>query len=63
MLITNGIVDKIFCRYFSENSRTVHFSIALFIIVFYRQNHKRIEKLLVLFGGFLKIFDKIEYLN
>jgi len=54
MSITKGITDEMFCRYFSESSKTVHFSIALLIVVLYGQNHQRIEKLSVLFGGFLK---------
>jgi len=54
MSITKGIADGIFRRYFPESSRTVHFPIALLIVVLYRQNHQRIEKSLVLFGGFLK---------
>jgi len=49
-----GITDGIFRRYFSESSRTVHFPIALLIVVLYRQNHRRIEKSTVLLGGFLK---------
>ena len=54
MLITKGITDGTFCRYFTESSGTIHFPIALLITIFYRQNHRRIEKSLVLFGGFLK---------
>jgi hypothetical protein len=54
MLITKGIIDGMFRRYFTENSGTIHFLIALLIIVLYRQNHRRIEKSLVLFSGFLK---------
>jgi len=42
---------------FPENSGTVHFLIALLIIVLYRQNHRQIEKSSVLFGGFLKNLD------
>jgi len=57
MSITNGITNGKFCHYFPESSGTVHFLIALLITVLYRQNHRRIEKLLVLFGGFLKNFD------
>jgi len=53
MSITKGITDEKFRRYFPESSRTVHFPIALFIVVLYRQNHRRIEKSSVLFGGFL----------
>ena len=52
--ITKGIIDGIFRRYFPESSRTVHFPIALLIVVLYEQNHRRIEKSSVLFGGFLK---------
>jgi len=33
-----------FRRYFLESFGTVHFSIALLIIVLYRQNHRRIKK-------------------
>jgi hypothetical protein len=54
MSITKGIADEIFRRYFPESSRTVHFPIALLIVVLYRQNHQRIEKSSVLFGGFMK---------
>jgi hypothetical protein len=54
MLITKGIIDGMFRQYFTENSGTIYFPIALLIIVLYRQNHWRIKKLLVLFGGFLK---------
>jgi len=54
MLITKGITDGTFRWYFIESSGTVHFPIALLIIVLYRQNHRRIEKSLMLFGGFLK---------
>ena len=57
MLITKGITDRIFRRYFSESSRTVHFPIALLIVLLYGQNHQRIEKSSVLFDGFLKIFN------
>jgi hypothetical protein len=39
MSITKGITDGIFCRYIPESSKTVHFPIALLIIVLYRQNH------------------------
>jgi len=54
MLITKGITDGTFRRYFIESSGTIHFPIALLIIVLYKQNHRRIEKSSVLFGGFLK---------
>ena len=54
MSIKKGITNGNFRRYFPENSGTVHFLIALLIIVFYKQNHRWIEKSLVLFGGFLK---------
>jgi len=54
MSLIKGIIDGIFRRYFPESSRTVHFPIALLIVVLYGQNHRRIEKSLVLFGGFLK---------
>jgi hypothetical protein len=57
MSITKGITDGIFRRYFPEGSRTVHFSITLLIVVLYGQNQRRIGKLLVLFGGFLKKFN------
>jgi len=42
MSITKGITDEIFHRYFPESSRTVHFSIALLIVVLYRQCHNPI---------------------
>jgi len=54
MSITKGITDGIVRRYFPESSRTVHFPIALLIVVLYGQNHRRIEKSSVLFDGFLK---------
>ena len=54
MSITKGITDVIFRRYFPESSRTIHFSIALLIVLLYRQNHRRIENSSVCFGGFLK---------
>jgi hypothetical protein len=54
MSITKEITDEIFRRYFPESSRTVHFPIALLIVVLYGQNHRRIEKPSVLFGGFRK---------
>jgi len=54
MSITKGITNEKFHRYFPESSKTVHFLIALLITVPYRQNHRRIEKLSELFGGFLK---------
>jgi len=57
MLITKGITDGKFRQYVPERSETVHFPIALLIIVLYRQNHQRIEKSSVLFGGFLKNLD------
>jgi hypothetical protein len=57
MSITKGITDGIFRWYFPESYRTVHFPIALLIVVLYGQNHRRIEKSLVLFGGFLKKFN------
>jgi hypothetical protein len=57
MLITKGITDRKFRQYVPESSETVHFPIALLIIVLYRQNHQRIEKSSVLFGGFLKNLD------
>jgi hypothetical protein len=40
-----------------QSSRTVHFPIALLIVVLYGQNHRRNEKSSVLFGGFLKKFN------
>jgi hypothetical protein len=52
--ITKGITDGIFHRYFPESSRIIHFPIALLIVVLYGQNHRRIEKSSVLFGGFFK---------
>jgi len=57
MSITKGITKGKFRRYFPESSGTVHFPIALLITVFYRQNHRWIEKSSVLFDGFLKFFD------
>jgi len=61
MLITKGITNGTFRRYFTESSGTIHFSIALLITVFYRQNHRWIKKPSVLFGGFLKKLNKIKY--
>jgi hypothetical protein len=57
MSITKGITNRKFRRCFPESSETVHFSIALLITVLYRQNHKRIEKSLLLFDRLMKIFD------
>ena len=57
MSITKGITDGIFRRYFPKRSRTVHFPIALLIVLFYGQNHWRIERSSVLFGCFLKKFN------
>jgi hypothetical protein len=57
MSITKGITDGIFRRYFPKSSRTVHFPIALLIVLFYGQNHWRIERSSVLFGCFLKKFN------
>ena len=57
MSITKGITNEIVRRYFPESFKTVHFPIALLIVVLYEQNHRRIEKLSVLFGGFLKKFN------
>jgi hypothetical protein len=57
MSITKGITDGIVRRYFPESSKTVHFSITILIVVLYGQNHRRIEKSSVLFGGFLKKFN------
>jgi hypothetical protein len=54
MLITKRITDGTFRWYFTESSGTIHFPIALLIIVLYKQNHRRIEKSSMLFGGFLK---------
>jgi hypothetical protein len=54
MSITKGITDGKFRRYFTESSGTIHFPIALLITIFYRQNHRRIEKSSVLLVGFLK---------
>jgi len=54
MLIIKEITDGTFRWYFTESFETIHFPIALLITVFYRQNHQQIEKLLVLFDGFLK---------
>ena len=47
MLITKGITDGTFRRYFIESSGTIHFPIALLITVLYKQNHQRIENLAV----------------
>jgi hypothetical protein len=63
MSITKRIINGKFCRYFPESSGTVHFPIALLIIIFYKQNHQWIEKSSVFFDGFLKKFDLIENLN
>jgi hypothetical protein len=57
MSIIKGITDEKFRRYFPESSRTVHFPIALLIVVLYGQNHRRIENSSVLFDGFLKNFN------
>jgi len=57
MSIIKGITDGSFCWYFPESSRTVHLPIALLIVVLYGQNHRRIEKSSVSFGGFLKKFN------
>jgi len=57
MPVTKGITNEKFCWYFPERSETVYFSIALLITVLCRQNHQRIEKSSVLFGGFLKNFN------
>jgi len=57
MPITKRITNRKFRRCFSENSETVHFSIALLITVLYRQNHRRIENSSVLFDRLMKIFD------
>jgi hypothetical protein len=54
MSITKEITEGNFRRYFTKSSRTIYFPIALLIIVLYKQNHQRIEKSSVLFGGFLK---------
>jgi hypothetical protein len=53
-LITKGIIDGTFRQYFTESFGTIRFPIALLITILYRQNHWRIEKSSVLFGGFLK---------
>jgi len=63
MSITKRIINGKFRQYFLESSGIVHFPIALLIIIFYKQNHQRIEKSSVFFDGFLKIFDLIENLN
>ena len=57
VIFTNGITDGIVRRYFPESFKTVHFPIALLIVVLYGQNHRRIENSSVLFGGFLKKFN------
>jgi len=54
MSITKAITDRSFRWYFIESFETIHFPNALLITVLYRQNYRRIEKSLVLFGGFLK---------
>jgi hypothetical protein len=54
MSITKGITNGSFRWYFTESFGTIHFPNALLITVLYRKNHRRIEKSLVLFGGFLK---------
>jgi hypothetical protein len=54
MSIIKGITDGIVRRYFPESFITIHFSIAMLIVVLYGQNHQRIAKLSGLFGGFLK---------
>jgi len=54
MSIIKGITDEIVRQYFPESFRTIHFSIAMLIVVLYGQNHQRIAKSSVLFGGFLK---------
>jgi len=54
MSITKEITEGNFRRYFTKSSRTIYFPIALLIIVLYKQNHRGIEKSLLLFGGFLK---------
>jgi len=63
MLITKRIINGTFRRYFIKSSGTIHFPIALLITVLYRQNHRRIEKSSVLFGGFLKNLNEIKNLN
>jgi len=60
MLITKGITDGKFRQYFLDISRTIHFLIALLIVVLYGQNHRWIEKSSVLFGGFLKKFNQFK---
>jgi hypothetical protein len=52
--ITKKITEGNFRRCFTKSFRTIYFPIALLIIVLYKQNHRRIEKSLVLFDGFLK---------
>ena len=54
MLIIKGIINGTFRQYFTESSETIYFPIVLLITVLYRQNHRRIEKSLVLFDSFLK---------
>jgi hypothetical protein len=51
------LLTELIASVFPESTETIHFSIALLITVLYRQNHCRIEKLSVLFGGFLKFFE------
>jgi len=43
MSIIKGITDGIFHRYFPESSRTVHFPVALLIVVLYGQNHDELK--------------------
>ena len=59
MSITKGITDGQFRRYFSESSRTVHFPIAMLIVVLYRQNHRRIEKWSVYKGNHRRNFPSV----
>jgi hypothetical protein len=57
MSIIKGVTNGKIHLYFLESSGTVYFPIALLIIVLYRQNHRRVEKSLVLFGEFMKKFN------
>jgi len=60
MSFTNEFTDRIFCRYFPESSKTIHFPIVLLIVVLYGQNHRRIKKSSVLFGGFSEKIQLIQ---
>jgi len=63
MSVIKKITNEKFRWYFSKSSKTIHFRIAMLIIVLYRQNHRRIENLSMLFGGFLENLISIKNLN